>query len=74
MSRRSVLPRHSLRGGEENSRDQSGIRCDRLIVEQKVREILKIAHRVIVLRTERISFDGPATELSNDAKLKEVFL
>lgn len=45
-----------------------------LIVEQKVREVLKIAHRVVVLRTGRISFEGFATELSDDAKLKDVFL
>lgn len=45
-----------------------------LIVEQKVREVLKIADRVVVLRTGRVSFDGTATELSDDRKLKDVFL
>jgi branched-chain amino acid transport system ATP-binding protein len=45
-----------------------------LIVEQKVREVLKIAHRAVVLRTGRVSFDGPAKELSDDKKLREVFL
>ena len=46
-----------------------------LIVEQKVREALKIAHRVAVLRTGRISFAGPAEALrDNDAKLREVYL
>lgn len=45
-----------------------------LIVEQKVREVLKIADRVVVLRTGRVSFDGPATELADDRKLKDVFL
>jgi branched-chain amino acid transport system ATP-binding protein len=45
-----------------------------LIVEQKVREVLKIADRVVVLRIGRVSFDGPATELSDDRKLKDVFL
>jgi branched-chain amino acid transport system ATP-binding protein len=44
-----------------------------LIVEQKVREVLKIAHRVYVLRNGRISFDGPASAL-DDAKLREVYL
>jgi branched-chain amino acid transport system ATP-binding protein len=44
-----------------------------LIVEQKVREVLKIAHRVYVLRNGRISFDGPASTL-DDAKLREVYL
>ena len=45
-----------------------------LIVEQKVREVLKIAHRVYVLRNGRVSFTGPAEELKNDARLKEVYL
>jgi branched-chain amino acid transport system ATP-binding protein len=44
-----------------------------LIVEQKVREVLKIAHRVYVLRNGRISFGGPASAL-DDAKLREVYL
>jgi ABC-type branched-subunit amino acid transport system ATPase component len=37
-----------------------------LIVEQKVREVFKIAGRV--------SFTGPATDLHDDAKLREVYL
>jgi branched-chain amino acid transport system ATP-binding protein len=45
-----------------------------LIVEQKVREVLKIADRVVVLRTGRVSFSGPAKELEDDAKLRDVFL
>jgi branched-chain amino acid transport system ATP-binding protein len=45
-----------------------------LIVEQKVREVLKIADRAVVLRTGRVSFDGLATELRDDSKLREVFL
>ena len=44
-----------------------------LIVEQKVREVLKIAHRVYVLRNGRISFDGPASDL-DDVKLRQVYL
>jgi branched-chain amino acid transport system ATP-binding protein len=45
-----------------------------LIVEQKVREVLKIAQRVYVLRNGRVSFTGPADELRDDAKLREVYL
>ncbi|PYI93139.1 MAG: ABC transporter ATP-binding protein [Verrucomicrobia bacterium] len=45
-----------------------------LIVEQKVREVLKIADRIVLLRTGRVSFDGPAGDLSDDRKLKAVFL
>lgn len=43
-----------------------------LIVEQKVREVLNIAHRAYVLRNGQISFNGPATSL-DDAKLREVY-
>lgn len=45
-----------------------------LIVEQKVREVLKIADRVYVLRNGRVSFTSPAAELHDDAKLREVYL
>ena len=45
-----------------------------LIVEQKVREVLKIAHRVYVLRNGSVSFTGPAANLQDDAKLREVYL
>jgi ABC-type branched-subunit amino acid transport system ATPase component len=50
----------------------SGAAC--LIVEQKVREVLKIAHRVYVLRNGQVSFSGPTDALSDDAKLREVYL
>jgi branched-chain amino acid transport system ATP-binding protein len=45
-----------------------------LIVEQKVREVLKVAQRVCVLRMGRVSFAGPGEELKDDAKLREVYL
>lgn len=45
-----------------------------LIVEQKVREVLKIADRVCVLRNGRISFSGPSKDLMDELKLREVYL
>ena len=45
-----------------------------LIVEQKVREVLKIAHRVFVLRNGSIAFSGLAADLSDENKLREVYL
>lgn len=45
-----------------------------LIVEQKVREVLKIAQRVHVLRNGLVSFSGTTDSLSDDAKLREVYL
>ncbi len=45
-----------------------------LIVEQKVREVLKISHQVYVLRNGRVSFSGPADELKDEKKLREVYL
>jgi branched-chain amino acid transport system ATP-binding protein len=45
-----------------------------LIVEQKVREVLKIADRVCVLRNGVVSFNGLAEELKDDAKLTKVYL
>lgn len=45
-----------------------------LIVEQKVRQVLRIAHRVYVLRNGAVSFTGLAESLTDDAKLREVYL
>ena len=45
-----------------------------LIVEQKVREALKIAQRVYVLRSGQVSFSGCVDELHDDIKLREVYL
>jgi ABC-type branched-subunit amino acid transport system ATPase component len=56
---------------QQISRD-SGVAV--LIVEQKVREALKIAQRVYVLRNGLVSFSGPADSLSDDKKLREVYL
>lgn len=56
---------------QQISRD-SGVAV--LIVEQKVREVLKIAQRVYVLRNGRVSFSGPTESLNDDGKLHEVYL
>lgn len=45
-----------------------------LIVEQKVREVLKIADRVYVLRNGQVSFAGSADELADENRLKQVYL
>ena len=53
------------------SQDQ-GAAC--LIVEQKVREVLKISNRVYVLRNGDVSFTGSAEDLHDHDKLREVYL
>jgi len=45
-----------------------------LIVEQKVREVLSIAHRAYVMRNGLVSFTGVASELDDDVKLRAVYL
>ncbi len=45
-----------------------------LIVEQKVREVLKISQRVYVLRNGSVSFSGRTEALRDDARLREVYL
>ena len=45
-----------------------------LLVEQRVREALKIAHRVYVLRNGQIGFAGLSHDLRDDDRLQEVFL
>jgi ABC-type branched-subunit amino acid transport system ATPase component len=44
-----------------------------LIVEQKVREVLKIARRVYVLRNGLVSFSG-STDTLDDSKLRQVYI
>lgn len=57
----------------EGLRHERGVSV--LIVEQKVREVLRIADRVVAIRTGRVSWDGPAKELLEDeAKLRQVYL
>ncbi|MCK4343174.1 MAG: ABC transporter ATP-binding protein [Phycisphaerae bacterium] len=45
-----------------------------LIVEQKVREVLRIANQVYVLRNGRVSYSGSAEVLEDESKLREVYL
>ncbi len=45
-----------------------------LVVEQKVREVLKIAQHVYVLRNGLVSFSGPSEELLDATKLREVYM
>ena len=45
-----------------------------LIVEQKVREALRIANRACVLRNGSISFFGPVGELADETRLRELYL
>ena len=52
--------------------NDSGTAC--LIVEQKVREVLKIARRVYVMRTGLVSFSGFVEDLKDDARLRQVYL
>jgi ABC-type branched-subunit amino acid transport system ATPase component len=45
-----------------------------LVVEQKVREVLKVAHRVYVIHNGTVTFSGAADTLASETKLREVFL
>jgi len=45
-----------------------------LIVEQKVREVLKIAQRVYVLRNGCVSSSGPSSQFADENKLPEFYL
>lgn len=48
--------------------------CTILIVEQKVREVLKIADKIYALKLGKVVFEGTPTELETGEKLKEIFL
>jgi len=45
-----------------------------LIVEQKVREVLKIAHRVYGVRLGKIALEGTPEEVSTGDNLRHLFL
>ena len=45
-----------------------------LIVEQKVKEVLRIADRVYVLRGGSVSFSGPVSQLENEETLRTAYL
>ncbi len=45
-----------------------------LIVEQKVREVLKISHKVYGVKLGKLAFSGLPGELSQSEKLKKIFL
>ena len=46
-----------------------------LIVEQKVRQVLKLCHKVYSIKLEKVAFTGPPDELKQDKdKLKQLFL
>ena len=45
-----------------------------LIVEQKVRKVLKICHRVYGIKLGKVAFDGQPEELMEHEELRKVFL
>jgi len=45
-----------------------------VIVEQKVREVLKICQRVYLLKMGRVAYAGPSSDLLQGDRLREVFL
>ena len=45
-----------------------------LIVEQKVRDVLKLSHRVYGVKLGKIVLDGAASEAVKDDELKSIFL
>ena len=45
-----------------------------VIVEQKVREVLKICHRVYLLKMGRVAYAGASSELLEGDRIREIFL
>ena len=45
-----------------------------LIVEQNVRKILEIAHRIVVLEIGRTAFEGTADELRSSDRIRKLYL
>jgi len=45
-----------------------------VIVEQKVREVLKIARRAYLLKMGRVAYTGASSELLAGDRIREIFL
>ena len=45
-----------------------------VIVEQKVREALKICHRAYLLKMGRVAYSGASSELLEGDRIREIFL
>ena len=45
-----------------------------IIVEQKVRDVLRVADRAYVLRTGHVSFAGQASQLQDEDMLRKVYM
>ena len=45
-----------------------------LIIEQRVRQVLKVADRVYVMKNGQVSFYGRAAEIADEAALRAVYL
>ena len=56
----------------EQVRREAGVSV--LIVEQKVRQVLSISDRVYVLRGGEVHFSGTSESLSDESRLKEIYL
>ncbi|HTN75974.1 MAG TPA: ABC transporter ATP-binding protein [Pirellulaceae bacterium] len=54
--------------------NQGPERVSVLLVEQNARLALKLAHRAYVVETGRITIEGPAADLLNDARVQEAYL
>lgn len=45
-----------------------------IIVEQKVREVLRICHRAYLLKMGRVAYSGFSSELLEGDRIREIFL
>jgi branched-chain amino acid transport system ATP-binding protein len=64
-----------VKGAFENLiRIKKELRTTIVIVEQKVREVLKICQRVYLLKMGRVAYTGTASDLLQGDRLREVFL
>ena len=55
-------------------RINQNLRTTIVIVEQKVHEVLQIAHRVLALRMGEVAFDGKPDMLADPTALRKIFL
>lgn len=69
-----LAPKLVIQAFEVIKNVQLTFNCTILIVEQKVRDVLKIVDKVYALKLGKVVFEGSPNDLDTEEKLKKIFL
>jgi branched-chain amino acid transport system ATP-binding protein len=69
-----LSPKLVSRAFETTKKVNADLKTSVILVEQKVHELVKIAHRIYALRMGHIVFSGTTSELQSGDVMKRIFL